>query len=170
MIYFKSPENIRKRVRAEFEDIQSDVKTYYHRDYDLAKTRELLTDLVPKLIAGRAEILLETLLDRLLDEAFAFLGAADSEVRSAFLDHQGTLKGLMRSVELDAEALTFKFDPQKIVVALAFGSAVGAPIGAAYYTQVAVSHFIRSVLLGAMAGTTAGVFALLIALRAFPSR
>ncbi len=77
---------IEKDVAEEFEALKRELQTHLDGNSDISQTREFLQTHVSKEIVYKSEVLLDTLINYLMEDARKQIESADSEVQNAFYD------------------------------------------------------------------------------------
>jgi hypothetical protein len=132
-------------IREEFVGIRKDALRHLDPTVTVDHSRDLLAQHVPALVVGRAQILLDSLLSYLIEDAMEALSNAPTDVKNDFyaLDLRAWIK---ESFSLEPQTLQFSFD-QRVV---AGGVAAGG-------TLVAGSLIIGLVLTGVVSRIIAGL-------------
>ena len=116
---------ITENIRDEFSCIRRDVQRHLGPDVTVDHARTLLAQHVPALVVGRSQILLDSLLNYLMEDAISSLTDAPTEVKNDFYDQD--LRAQIRgSFSLDAQTLTLSFDRRLIYGGVAAGSVLVA--------------------------------------------
>jgi hypothetical protein len=146
---------IEANVRDEFAGILADAERHLKPGVSIDHARELLAAHLPTLVVGRAELLLDTLLNYLVEDATESLSHAPTEVKNEFyaLDLRARIKG---SYSLEPQTLQFSYDPRIV----AGGCAAGG-------TLLAGGLLISLVLTGVVGKVIAGLATLVASAAAF---
>lgn len=112
-------------VQDEFASIRKDVRRYMRPEVDISHARALLSEHVPVLVVGRAQLLLDTLLNYLMTDAIDTLSSAPAGVKQAFyeLDLRAHMKS---SYVVQPQTLQFSTDPRIIGGSVAAGGTLVA--------------------------------------------
>ena len=107
-------------TREEFDELREDLSHHLEADADVDQERRQLVDHVPTMVVAKTQLLLDTLLNYLMEDAIAALADAPTAVKNEFydLDLRSRVK---RSFTLEHESLEFSFDPRVIVGGFAAG-------------------------------------------------
>ena len=107
-------------TREEFDELREDLSHHLEADADVDQERRQLVDHVPTMVVAKTQLLLDTLLNYLMEDAIAALADAPTAVKNEFydLDLRSRVK---RSFTLEPESLEFSFDPRVIVGGFATG-------------------------------------------------
>ncbi len=116
----QATERIAADIHREFKELHKDLSGYLESDADLDQERCHLKKHVPARIDARAQLLLDTLLNYLMEDAIAELADAPTAAKNAFydLDLRSRVK---ESLSLEPESLEFSADPRVIVGGIAAG-------------------------------------------------
>ena len=128
--------DIKESVRQEFAEIRLDIQRHMLPEVTIEHSRRLLTEHVYELVLGRAQLLLDSLLNCLMEDASRRLGDASTELKNRFY---------ARNLRADIKArcppalqtLSLSRDPR-----LLYGSAAAG--GALLVTVVAIFGIGRS--------------------------
>ena len=128
---------IADNIKSEFERIRGSARERLGPSVVIDEAREALRHHIPSLIAGRAQILLDSLLNYLMDDAMDSLASATTREKNGFyaLDVRERMKDSFR---FEAKPMQFSPDPRLVAGGLAAGGAVtaGLPIVALVLTGV----------------------------------
>lgn len=146
---------IAANIRDEFAGIRKDAGRHLNPEVTIDHARELLAQHVPALVVGRAQLLLDTLLSYLMEDAVEALADAPTDVKNDFYaeDLRARLKG---SFTLEPQTLQFSFDPRVVAGGVAAGG-----------TLVAGGLIVGLVLGGVVARIIAGLATLVASAFAF---
>lgn len=141
----RAAKQITANVRDEFAGVRKDALRHLDPTVTVDHARELLAQHVPALVVGRAQILLDSLLSYLMEDAMDALSSAPTDVKNDFyaLDLRARIKG---SFSLEPQTLQFSFDPRVVAGGIAAGG-----------TLVAGSLLIGLVLTGVVSRIIAGL-------------
>ena len=116
---------IAESIRDEFASIRKDVQRHLAPDVTIDHARALLAQHVPELVVGRAQLLLDSLLSYLMEDAVGSLADAPTEVKNEFYaqDLRTRVKG---SFSLDPKTLTYSFDRRLVYGGVAAGGVLVA--------------------------------------------
>ena len=138
-------QQITANIRDEFAGIHKDAIRHLDPAVTVDHARELLGQHVPALVVGRTQILLDSLLIYLMEDAMDALSSAPTDVKNDFyaLDLRERIK---KAFSLEPKTLQFSFDPRVI----AGGTAAGG-------TLVAGGLLIGLVITGVISRIIAGL-------------
>ncbi len=107
-------------TREEFDELREDLSHHLEADADVDQERRQLADHVSKMVVAKTQLLLDTLLNYLMEDAIEALADAPTAVKNDFydLDLRSRVK---QSFALEPESLEFSFDPRVIVGGFAAG-------------------------------------------------
>jgi hypothetical protein len=111
---------INQNIREEFAGIRKDVRRHMIEDVAIEHARELLAQHAPSLVVGRAQVLLDSLLGYLMEDAIAALANAPTDTKNEFYG-LGMRDRLKSSYTLKPQALQLSFDPRDIAGGVAAG-------------------------------------------------
>ena len=116
----RAAERIAADIHNEFKELRKDLSGHLESDADIDQERRQLKEHVPARIGARAQLLLDTLLNYLMEDAIAALADAPTPVKNEFydLDLRSCIK---KSFSLEPESLEFSFDPRMIAGGVATG-------------------------------------------------
>ena len=112
-------------TREEFDELREDLSRHLEADADVDQERRLLVEHVPTMVVAKTQLLLDTLLNYLMEDAIAALADAPTVVKNKFydLDLRSRVK---ESFSLEPESLEFSFDPRVIAGGIAAGATAAA--------------------------------------------
>lgn len=112
-------------TREEFDELREDLSRHLEADADVDQERRQLVDHVPTMVGVKTQLLLDTLLNYLMEDAIAALADAPTAVKNEFydLDLRSRVK---QSFTLKPESLEFSRDPRVIAGGVAAGAAATA--------------------------------------------
>ena len=112
-------------TREEFTELREKLSGHLEPDADVGQVRQILVDHVPKMVVAKTQLLLDTLLNYLMEDAAEALPDASTTVKNEFydLDLRSQVK---KSFTLEPESLEFSFDPRVIAGAVAAGATAAA--------------------------------------------
>ena len=145
-------------TREEFAELREQLSRHLDPDADVDHARRMLVDHVPTMVVARAQLLLDTLLNYLIEDAMEALTDAPTAVKNAFydLDLRARIK---ESFSLEPESLQFSFDPRVI----AGGAAASATAAAGGLMTALLLSGLISRILGGVATLIASAIAFRIA-------
>ena len=122
----RATKRITEDTREEFNKLRENLSRHLEADADVDQERWRLVDHAPTLVVAKTQLLLDTLLNYLMEDAIAALAGAPTAVKNEFydLDLQSRIK---ESFSLEPESLEFSFDPRVIAGGVATG--VTASVG-----------------------------------------
>ena len=100
-------------TREEFAELREKLSLYIEPNADVYQVRRLLVGHAPAMVVAKAELLIDTLLNYLMEDATEALTDAPTTVKNEFydLDLRSRVK---KSFTLEPESLEFSFDPRVI--------------------------------------------------------
>ena len=112
-------------VREEFAELRERLSRHLDPDADVDQARRMLADHVQTMVVARAQLLLDTLLNYLMEDATEALTDAPTAVKNAFydLDLQARIK---ESFSLEPESLKFSHDPRVVAGGVAASATAAA--------------------------------------------
>lgn len=121
----RAAKQIALNIRDEFAGIRKDAGRHLDPEVTVDHARELLAQHVPALVIGRAQVLLDSLLSYLMEDAIEALSNAPTDVKNDFYaqDLRARLKG---SYSLEPQTLQFSFDPRVVAGGVAAGGTLVA--------------------------------------------
>lgn len=141
----RAAKQIMSNIHDEFAGIRRDALRHLAPTVTVDHARELLGQHVPALVVGRAQILLDSLLSYLMEDAMEALSNAPTDVKNDFYALNLRVR-IKESFSLEPQTLRFSFDPRKITGGLAAGG-----------TLIAGSLIIGLVLTGVVSRIMAGL-------------
>jgi len=148
-------QSIENDVSKEFSRLREELKIHMEPGFDISNRRQFLKDHVPKEIMVKSELLLDTLLNYLMEQAIADLEKADIRLQNTFFDQnfRDRLKKWSQEMEnqlrLDPAQIEFSRDTRWVYGGIAAGATV--VVGSAITAAIAGSFAVTSAT-----GTTAG--------------
>ncbi len=121
----RAAKRITADTREEFDELRKDLSHHFGADADVDQERRQLVDHVRTMVVAKTQLLLDTLLNYLMEDAIAALADAPTAVKNEFydLDLRSRVK---ESFPLEPESLEFSFDPRVIVGGIAAGATAAA--------------------------------------------
>ena len=112
-------------TREEFDELRKDLSHHFGADADIDQERRLLVEHIPARIGARTQLLLDTLLNYLMEDAIAALADAPTAVKNEFydLDLRSRVK---QSFTLEPKSLEFSFDPRVVAGGVAASATAAA--------------------------------------------
>lgn len=111
-------EKIKKDITDEFANLKESLQIHLMPNFDISRTRQFLQTHIPKEIAYKSEILLDTLLNYLMEDARDRIKTADVKLQNAFFDfdfrkrvHEWA-RQLENKLALDPNIVKYTFDPR----------------------------------------------------------
>lgn len=119
----RATKRIMEDTRGEFNELRENLSRYLEADADVDQERRRLVDHVRTMVVAKTQLLLDTLLNYLMEDAIAALADAPTAVKNEFydLDLRSCIK---ESFSLEPESLEFSFDPRRIAGGVATGVTV----------------------------------------------
>ena len=107
-------------TREEFDELRKDLSHHFEAEADVDQERRLLVEHVRTMVVARTQLLLDTLLNYLMEDALVALADAPTAVKNEFydLDLRSRVK---QSFTLEHESLEFSHDPRVIAGGVATG-------------------------------------------------
>ena len=111
-------------TREEFDELRKDLSHHFGADADIDQERRLLVEHIPARIGARTQLLLDTLLNYLMEDAIAALADAPTAVKNEFydLDLRSRVK---QSFTLEPKSLEL-FDPRVVAGGVAASATAAA--------------------------------------------
>ena len=120
----------KKRIEAdiceEFDELRKKLSRHLEPDADVDQARRMLVEHAPTMVVAKAQLLLDTLLNYLMEDAMEALIDAPTTVKNAFYDHNLRTR-IKKSFSLKPELLELSFDPRIIAGGVTAG--LGATAG-----------------------------------------
>ncbi len=111
-------EKIKKDVDEEFANLKKELQIHLKGDFDVSQTRAFLKTHIPNEITYKSEVLLDTLLNYLMEDARKQIESADATLQNAFYDadfrkriHKWT-KQLGNNLSLETDIVKYSIDPR----------------------------------------------------------
>lgn len=116
----RATERITADIHEVFAELRENLSLHLEADADVDQERRRLADHVRTMVVAKIQLLLDTLLNYLMEDALAALADAPTAVKNEFydLDLRSRVK---ESFSLDPESLEFSFDPRVIAGGVATG-------------------------------------------------
>lgn len=111
-------EKIKNDVNDEFVNFRGSLDIYLAHTFDVSQTKEFLQTHIPKEIAYKSEILLDTMLNYLMADAREKIKTADIKLQNAFFDADfrrrihDWARQLEHELELDPKIVRYTSDPR----------------------------------------------------------
>ena len=112
-------------MREGFSKLRVDIGHYTEPETDVDQARRILPNHAPKMVLARSQLLLDTLLNYLMEDAEEAMADAPTEVQIEFynLDLRGRVK---KAFSLDPGLMKLSFDPRLIAGGVAAGATATA--------------------------------------------
>jgi len=111
-------EKIKKDVNDEFTNLKDELQPHLKHSFEVSQTKQFLQAHIPKEIVYKSEILLDTLLNYLMEDARERIKTADVKLQNDFFDadfrkrvHQWA-RQLENKLALDPDIVKYTFDPR----------------------------------------------------------
>lgn len=111
-------EKIKKDINDEFANLKEALQIHLKPNFDVSQTKNFLQTHIPKEIIYKSEILLDTLLNYLMEDARERIKNTDIKLQNAFFDadfrkrvHEWT-RQLGNNLALEPDIVKYTFDPQ----------------------------------------------------------
>jgi len=109
---------IKKDVREEFASLRDELQIHLKPEFDVSQTKQFLETHIPKEIIYKTEILLDTVLNYLMDEARKKIKSADVKLQNEFFDndfrkriHEWATQ-LENKLKLEPDVVNYSSDPR----------------------------------------------------------
>ena len=112
-------------TREEFAELCEQLSRHIDPDSDVDQAQRMLADHVPAVVVERAQLLLDTLLNYLMEDAIEALTDAPTTIKNEFYD-LNLRSRVKQSFTLKSESLEFSHDPRVIAGGVAAGVATTA--------------------------------------------
>ena len=121
----RAASRIAKDAREEFGELRAELNRYFNPEADVDQARNLIAEHAHTRVGAQAQLLLDTLLNYLMEDAEEALADAPTGIKNEFydLDLRGRVK---KSFTLDPELLKLSFDPRLIAGGVAAGATATA--------------------------------------------
>lgn len=154
-------DKIKKDVNDEFVHLKEALNIHLKPGFDVSQTKQFLQTHVPKEIVYKSEILLDTLLNYLMEDARERIKSADVKLKNAFFEadfrkrvHEGARK-LENKIALDPDIVKYTSDPRLkqglIASGITFVAGTGVTLTLAPNVVGAIVSGIIAILLSAFA-------------------
>jgi len=111
-------DKIKNDITGEFASLKEGLQIHLKPDFNVSQAKQFLETHIPKEIVYKSEILLDTLLNYLMDDARERIKTADLKLQNAFFDadfrqrvHEWT-RQLENKLALDPDIVTYTSDPR----------------------------------------------------------
>jgi len=111
-------QKIKLDVTDEFSSLKESLQTHLNDDFNVTQTKQFLQTHVPKEIVYKSEVLLDTLLNYLMEDARKKIESGDVKLQNAFFDadfreriHEWSTQ-LGNKLSLDPDVVNYSFDPR----------------------------------------------------------
>ncbi len=121
----RARERIKTDIHEEFDEMREKLNRHIEPDMDVDQARRILIEHAPAMVVAKTQLLLDTLLNYLMEDATETLTDAPTTVKNAFydLDLRTCIK---KSFSLKPELLELSFDSRIIAGGVAAGSTATA--------------------------------------------
>lgn len=143
-------DKIKKDIADEFANLKEALQIHLKPDFDVSQAKQFLQTHIPKEISYKSEILLDTLLNYLMEDARERIKTADIKLQNAFLDadfrkrvHEWA-RQLENKLVLDPDSVKYTFDPRLKQGLIAAGIALVA--GASVSLILAVEAIVAGII------------------------
>lgn len=154
-------EKIQKDISAEFANLKEALQIHLKPDFEVSQTKQFLRTHIPKEVVYKSEILLDTLLNYLMEDARERIKSADVKLQNAFFDadfrqriHEWA-RQLENKLALAPEIVKYTFDPRLkqglIVSGITFIAGTSVTLTLATNVVGAIVTGIITILLSALA-------------------
>ncbi|MDR3503935.1 MAG: hypothetical protein P4L79_15295 [Legionella sp.] len=144
-------DKIKKDINDEFSKLKDEFQVHLKPGFDVSQTKQFLQSHVPKEIVYKSEILLDTLLNFLMEDARSKIKIADVTMQNAFFDadfrkriHEWANQ-LENKLELESDMVVYTFDPRLKQGLIASGITFVAGIG---ISLTLTSSVVRAIVSG----------------------
>ncbi len=154
-------DKIKKDVNDEFETLNKALQIHLKPDFDINQTKKFLETHVPKEVICKSEMLLDTLLNYLMEDAQKKIKGADVKLQNAFFDadfrkrvHEWAMQ-MENKLSLEPDIIKYTSDPRikQGLIASGITFVIGAGVSSTLVTTLALSVVagIVTILLAAFA-------------------
>ena len=121
----RAAKRITADTREEFDELRKDLSHHFGADADVDQERRRLDKHVRTMVNARTQLLLDTLLNYLMEDAIAALADAPTAIKNEFydLDLRSRVK---QSFTLELESLEFSHDPRVVAGGVAASATAAA--------------------------------------------
>ena len=109
---------IKKDISGEFSSLKDELQIHLKHDFDVSQTKHFLKTHIPKEIVYKSEILLDTVLNYLMEDARKRIKLADVKLQNKFFDkdfrkrvHEWASQ-LENKLMLEPDVVNYSFDPR----------------------------------------------------------
>lgn len=109
---------IREDILEEFDNLKKNINVHLQDDYDIKLTKKFLSTHIPREVMSRSDVLLDTLLNYLMDEAGFDIKKADVDIQNIFydMDFRNRIKQWVKQLEnnliLNPDMIRYSSDPR----------------------------------------------------------
>lgn len=137
-------QKIKLDVRDEFLSLRESLQTHLNGDFNVSETKQFLQTHVPKEIIYKSEVLLDTLLNYLMEDARKKIESGDVKLQNAFFDadfrkriHEWSIQ-LENKLSLEPDVVKYAADPRltKGLIASGITFVVGTSITVALIPSI----------------------------------
>lgn len=96
-------QKIKLDVTDEFSSLKESLQTYLNGDFNVSETKQFLQTHVPKEIVYKSEVLLDTLLNYLMEDARKKIESGDVKLQNAFFDADFRKRIHEQSIQLESQ-------------------------------------------------------------------
>jgi len=154
-------DKIKKDISEEFSNLKNELQIHLKSDFDVSQTKQFLETHIPKEIIYKSEILLDTVLNYLMEEARKKIKPADVKLQNKFFDkdfrkriHEWASQ-LENKLKLEPDVVNYSFDPRLkqglIVSGTTFIIGTGITIGLTPSVVGVIVSGIVTIILSALA-------------------
>ena len=152
---------IKKDISGEFSSLKDELQIHLKHDFDVSQTKHFLKTHIPKEIVYKSEILLDTVLNYLMEDARKRIKLADDKLQNKFFDkdfrkrvHEWASQ-LENKLMLEPDVVNYSFDPRLkqglIVAGTTFVVGAGVTLALTPSVVGAIVSGIVSIILSAIA-------------------
>jgi hypothetical protein len=109
---------IRKDIRDEFSNLKDGLQIHLKPGFDISQTKQFLETYIPKEVIYKSDLLLDTALNYLMEDARKQIKSADVKLQNDFFDmdfrkriHEWA-KQLENKLKLEPDVVNYSFDPR----------------------------------------------------------
>jgi hypothetical protein len=139
----KAAKQISTDIHKEFIEIKKNIVRHLSPEITIDHARELLTRHIPMLVIGRGQVLLDSLLNYLMEDAIEELAEASTDIKNDFYEQEFRSQ-IKQSYLLEAQKLKFSINPQLLIG----GIAAGGTLMAGVITGLLIENLVVNIVVG----------------------
>ena len=158
-------QKIKIDVSDEFSNLKKSLQTHLKGDFNVSETKKFLQTHVPREIIYKSEILLDTLLNYLMEDARKKIENTDTTLQSAFYDvdfrkriHEWSSQ-LQNKLSLEPDVVKYSTDPRLKQALIASGITFAVGTGA----TISIAHTVVGAIVGGSVTILISAFAFKVA-------